>query len=292
MAITMPLSSVSSSLAQKTVLQQCQEELNPELLASYDQKSTLWKVAAIATLVAFTALMIGGFIATALYAPVFIPIIGITSLILLSQINRVYRTFDNWSTQSHERADQLREINRHYHELSGSTPAQIQQILRQKGIHNVTGMQYNDPNLTTLKPLIARHLFWEGHVEKLQKLKQEKLDEAAKLTSESFTDHREEIYDLRSEALELEKQALESKVKNSFINAALRRPHFAGTLADVGTFSALSGQERAAGIPMNVAGAGEFFTFKARNVAPIQYNEVKQIGVADLAMRMLAAMPA
>ena len=74
-ASTAPVS-LSTTSPQKSYLQFCEEELNPDLLASYSRKSTLWKVAAVATLVAFTALMVGALVASALYAPIFFPMIG------------------------------------------------------------------------------------------------------------------------------------------------------------------------------------------------------------------------
>ncbi len=288
---TVPVS-ISTPSVPKSYLQFCEEELNPDLLSSCSRKSTLWKVAAVTTLVAFTALMVGALVASALYAPIFFPMVGVCCILPLGQVQKVYRLFVKWSDEASERAVQLGAINGHYQELSGSTPSQLQQLVGQKGINNITGMQHNDPNLTTLKPLIARHLFWEGHVEELTKKMQEKLDEASKLSSEGYTENKDEIYELRSEALEIEKQVLESKAKNAFINAVIRRPHYMGNLEDLGTFSPLSGQERAIGSQAGAAGTNEFFSFKARSMPGIFYNEAKQLSVPDLAMRMVIAMSA
>ncbi len=286
---TAPIS-LSTTTIPKSYLQFCEEELNPDLHASYSRKSTLWKVAAVATLVAFTALMVGVLVASALYAPVFFPMIGVCCILPLGQVQKVYRLFEKWSDEASERAVQLGAINKHYQELSGSTPSQLQQLLQQKGINHVTGMQHNDPNLTSLKPLIARHLFWEGHVEELNKKMQEKLELASKLYNKDYTENKDEIYELRSEALEIEKQVLESKAKNAFINAVIRRPHYTGNLEDLGTFSPLSGQERAIGMQAGAAGSNEFFSFKARSMPAIFYDEAKRLAVPDLAMRMVIAM--
>jgi len=275
----------------KSYLQFCREELNPNLIASYSRNSTLWKVAAIATLVAFTVLLIGAFIATVLYSPVFIPIVGLSCLILIGQIKKIYSLFDQWSYEASERANQLSAIKGHYQSLNASTPAHIQQILRQKGINSVSGMQVNDPNLMTLKPLIARHLFWEGRVTQLTQQKQEKIGLAIKLSNENFLENRDEIYELQSEALELERQALESRAKHVFINAVIRRPHFIGTSEDLVTLSSLSGQERAIAMRTGAPNAYEFLSFKTpRAVTTIRYDEMQQHAAADLAMRMVTAM--
>lgn len=289
--MSLALSTATNSPAlPKSYLQFAEEELSPDLLASYNQKATLWKVAAVASVVLFTVIAVGGFAASAYLLPVTIPLVGLCAYVMMAQAMKVYSMFEKWSDTATERATQLSAINKHYEDMSSSTPQALQEILRSKGIHNVVGMQQNDPNLTTLNPLIARHLFWEQHTADQLKIKEDKIEEARKLSEKDFVENRDTIYELNSEALEFEMQALESKVKNAFINAVLRRPHYAGTLEDLGTFSQLTGQERAMAMQAKAPHANEFFTFKNKAMPLITYNDVKRESVAELAIRMATLM--
>jgi hypothetical protein len=274
----------------KTYLQRCEEDLNPELASSFDKAAAQLKMKETATLVAFTTLVIGGIIATSLYTPVFIPVTGFSALFLVEPVNRVCHSFKTQAKQASGRADQLRAVSRHYQTLAQSTPLELQQILERKGIYIIPGMQRNDPRLTSLKPLIARHMFWEEHAESLQKRATEKLDEAAKTDKKNSAEDREEIFTLRSEALEWEREALESKCKNAFINAVIHHSNFTGTFTDMGALSPLSGQERAIEAVQGVRNANHFFNFKNSAIPPILYSEAKHCPVFVLGSRMSAAM--
>lgn len=274
----------------KSYLELCQDELDPKVQASYHRDSTLNRVAATATIVAFTALMIGGFIAIIVHAPVFVPLAGICSLLLLGLIKKVYSMFNQKADIASKRAEQLGIINKHYQELTNFTPQQIQQFLHDKAIYNVTGMQFNDPQLTTLKPLMARHLFWEGQAQEWSKKQAKQIEKADKLSNEDLIENRDEIYELRSDALQIEQIALESKIKNAFINAVMRRPQFAQKLEDLGTFSPLTGQERAIAIQLGSNNSDAFFSFKNTSMPAIRYHEAKQLSVSELAMRLVQVM--
>jgi hypothetical protein len=279
---TFPISlQESAQVAPKSYLEHAQEELNPDLLAIQDRKSTLWKVAAVGNFVLFAVAMAGVSIITGFYLPIAIPLVAIGAIVLLEPAKKAYALFMSWSMTAAERAAQLRAIHEHYQALDNATPEQLQSILESKGIDHVTGIKVND-----LKPLIARHLFWENQIENLNEAGAKKLKEAKKLSESDFAENRERIYTLQSEALEHEKQALESKVKNAFINAVLRRPDFVGTLEEMGTFSFLSGQERAIGMQSSPTQEA-FFTFKNASMQPLHYSEVKRSSLTDLALRMI-----
>ncbi len=282
------------SASTQTYLQKCIEDLEPSNISSWSWKSTQWEVAAVATYVAYTVLAIGGLAISAAFAPVYIPIIAVSSVFLFKFVQKGHDLFEQWSGQAYARAEQLKEISRHLQELSPATTEQLQQTLQQKGIQwfMIPGMMLNPNNLIQLKPLIARHNFWEGYVQKLEEKKRTKLEEAAKLSSESYVDNKNEIYDLRCEALEIEKRALEGKLKNAFINAVIRRPAYVGTLEDLGNITAMSGQERAIGNAASAASTNDFFTFKNGWTPTISVDEVKRMTTSDLAMRFIAALGA
>jgi hypothetical protein len=286
------LSQESTQTTPRTYLHYAEKELDPHLRTIHSRKSTLWKVAAAGTFVAFSILMISAFMVSGFYLPIALPLIGISALVLFKPAKDVYDLFMSCSIAAKQRAKQLHTIHKHYEALNGFTPQQLQGILASKGIHNVTGMQASDPQLTTLKPLIARHLFWEEQIVNLNELKAKKLTEAKKLSESNFVENRERIYNLQSEALECENQALTSKVKTAFLNAVLRHPHFIGSLETIGTFSPASGQERAIAMQSNPADRGTevLFTFKNTSVQPLHYSEVKESTLTALALRIASAM--
>ncbi len=286
--------SVSATPApSQTYLQHCIEDLEPSNLSSWNWKSNQWQVAAVTTYVAFTVLTIGGLATATAFAPVYIPVVAVSSAFLLKFVRKGHDLFEQWSDQASARAEQLKEISKHLQELSSATPEQLQQTLQQKGIQwfMIPGMQ-NPNHLTQLKPLIARHNFWENYVQTLEEKKRTKLNEATKLFSENYEDSKNEIYDLRCEALEIEQRALEGKLKNAFVQAVIRRPAHIGTLEDLGSITAISGQERVIGNAVNAISVNDLFTFKNGRTPTISSDEAKRMTTTDLAMRLVAAMDA
>lgn len=290
MSASIALNPNSSSGATKTYLNFCEEQLDPALISSYTQESHGFANSAMIRAVAYPIMAAVAFITTTIYAPIFTIIIGFSSILLLSHVKKVYSEFIRQSDVAQQRADQLNLINQHYQGLSNSTPGQLQQILKDKGISFVIGMQQNDPRLTSLKPLIARHLFWEGRIEELKTKQQEKLQLAKKLTERNFELNRNEIHDLQSDALEFENQALIAKVKGAFISAVIRRPDYKGTLEDLGTFSNLSGQERGIARASSAAKANDFFNFNRPGAPSIKYDEAKQNTLSQLSMHLYPNM--
>ena len=274
----------------QTYLQQCTEDLSPSQISSAQWKSSLWRVAAVATYVAFAALTIGGIaLAMATSAMVYIPVITVSALFLLKFVQKGHDQLEKWSDEALARAEQLKKISHHHQELASVTSEQLQQLLQQKGIP--LSSIPNPDEIAKLKPLVARHTFWEGHVQELEKKKQEKIDEAAKLSSRDYTENADEIYDLHCEALEIEKRALESKVKNAFINAVIQRPDHIGSLDDLGSFSKITGQEHAVGNAAGNAGKlTEFFKFKNEREKTLSFDEVKSMTVFELAGRIVTAL--
>lgn len=282
-----------SSSLNKTYLQQCIEDLSPSNLSSLEWNSTLYRVASSATYVAFTVLAVGGIAAAAAFAPIYIPMIAISSILLLKFVQKGHDLLDEKADQARARAAQLKEIIRLHQQMSNMTLQQIQEALQQKGVQwfMIPGMMFNPTNLETLKPLIARHSFWEGYIQKLEEKKQNKIDEAAKAIAKNYADNKDTIYDLHCETLEIEKNILEAKVKNAFINAVLRRPDHIGTLDDLGSFSEVSGQERAMADAVSSTSLNDFFKFKKSAIPTIKVDEVRRMTISDLAMRLIAAMP-
>ena len=290
MSASISLNSYTTPVAANTYLEFCEKELDPALIASFTKESTDFANSALIRAIAFPVIVLAALSTAALIAPIFTIVIGFSSVLLLNHIKKVYSALILKSELAQERVNQLNLIHTHYQTLTNSTPAQIQQMLKEKGINFIIGMGQNDPRLTHLKPLIARHLFWEEHIQALKIKQQEKLQQAGTLTAQNSTLNRKEIYALQSQALEFEKQTLVAKVKCAFVNAVLFNPIAKGNLEDLGTFSMLSGQERAIALASNASRANDLFSFNRPNATAITYDEAKQYTIPQLAMHLYRNM--
>jgi hypothetical protein len=266
----------------KTYLQQCVQEQAPSHLAALQSQSSLWNAAAVSTYVAYIVLTLGGIATSAIFAPIFLPIISITSLFLLQYVKKAHDTFDGWSEDASARVKQIKMISAELRRLHSATPKQLQENLRQKGIPDVS-------NPASLKPLIARHSFWEKHIQKLEEKGRATLTEAAQLSKKSYAENKSEIHKLRCAALDIEKDRIEARIKNAFVNAVIRRPKFAGNLETLGRFSEVSAQERAIG-NANQVSMEKFFLFKNKKIKPITVDEAKNLPISKLAIRMMPAL--
>jgi hypothetical protein len=273
----------------KTFLDRCNEELNPAVASAFERQRFWWNTASTVTLVAFTSFAVGTFFATGIFAPVYVPIAGLCTLLFLEPISRIAQKFQDYAKNAQAQADQLKEINRNLQVLNQTHPVQLQIQLPHMGITWLPNAAQNPNELNAVKPLIARHQFWQSHIAKLFERKQTVLQEAQNLINESYPNNRKEIYELRATALEIDRQILESKLKNAFTIAALRRPTLRGTLESIGEISSLSMQERVVGNALGDATVNTFFTFRNRAGATLTVDQMKQTSPADLSLMLLAA---
>lgn len=270
----------------KTYLQFCEEELSPGKIDAFGIASQCWKATAIIAATMLSILVASAFVLVILFAPLVFPIsvAGVCALFLLWGVKEVYSYCDMKSQLNSDRAQQLRAIEKHHQTLSNATPERIQSVLSQKGISYVTGMGANSPRLITLKPLIARHLFWEDRMKELEKKQNEKAAAAAKLSKANSVANRDHIYALQSEAVGLEAETLKAKVKCAFVHAVLRKPEFKGSFEKLGKFSHLSGQERTMALAAKTPGADDFFIFNGPNAKKITLSEAKTFTISQLAI--------
>lgn len=280
----------SPSLA-NTYLQFCQNELDPALITAFTKESNDFANAALVRAVAFPIIVGSTLLTAAVIAPIFTIVIGFSSVLLLLQVKKVYSTLILKSELAQERVNQLSCLHKHYESLANSTPAEIQQMLKEKGHSFIIGIGQNDAQLSTLKPILARHLFWEEHIAVYQKYQNGKLKLADFLTKENFKLNRKEIYDLQSEALEFKKQMLVAKVKCAFVSAALFNPKAKGNLEDLGTFSVLSGQEMAIATASTVSKSNDLFQFNLPNAPAVTYDQAMQYTIPQLAMLLYRNIP-
>lgn len=283
--VTSLVTSNSASVQPKKFLDLCIEQLDPSVANALESNS-YWKdiagKAAVIGLVALSSLYVSGLVAAGIfYAPVYIAISGCLAIahlgvVVLAVLVAEYaeEKLTQPSQADAARANDLKETNRYYQVLTGFSLEALQTILSRDGIDwkSIPGMSESPENLNTLKPLIAHHLFWETRIQSLMEEKQNTLQKAQNLTTANYDDNREEIYTLRSQALELEKSVLEAKVKDAFILAAIRQPTMTKTLDDIGYFSKFTQRERAIGNALSDARVNHFFIFNAA-LAPLTIDE-------------------
>jgi hypothetical protein len=266
------------SQAPKAYLQLCEEELRPRHISPESCLTAQYyhtKAVAIIQVIALSILVGSAFSATAIYLPALIPVAAFCALFILWTAKDSY-LFQGMQAQFFwDKAEQMRSIRKHYEALVNANPVQMQKILNQKGVPYVFGMEKNDKQLSQLKPVLARHLYWEDQIQKLQKKQAGMLDAAGKAIG------RDKVYELRSVALELENEALVAKVKCAFVQAMLRKPKSIKTFEGLGKFSPLSGQERAIAIGAKAPKAKEFFVFNRKGV--ISFDEAKRCTISQLA---------
>ena len=280
--------SVSLNQPTNTYLELCENQLDPAFVSFYTAESNDFANSALVRVVASCFFALASLATAAYIAPIFTIVIGFSSVLLLHHVKKVYSSLMQKSELAQERANQFSSIQAHYQSLTHSTPTQIQQMLKDKGLSFVIGMGVNDPKLTSLKPLIARHLYWEERIAELKSLQDEKFKRASSLTKQGFELNRGEIFAAQSQALEYEKQALNAKVKCAFVNAVLFNPTYKGRFEDLGRFSILTGQERAIALPLGVAKANDFFEFNRQDA--ITYDEAKCNTIPQIAMHLYRNM--
>lgn len=273
------------------ILEKCKAELDPQLRESFDRESFWWQAAHITAQLALSLFVVGGFIATALYAAPFIPLAGIGALVIYKTGSQAIKSLKKSSEEAHLRTDQLGQIRKYYDALCQTPDQELRAKLRTAGIttlagHSVANSRALPENyLRTLAPLFARYVYWMNQTADLDKQGTDLIRFAAKEKEEKNR------FKALSKAAEIESLILESKIKNAFIGAAIQFPCSVNvSLDDIGEFSPLSGQERAIQRQIGIADAENVFTFHSANIAPIGFAEAKNLSVPELALRILPVL--
>ncbi|MES2122788.1 MAG: hypothetical protein V4492_08455 [Chlamydiota bacterium] len=278
---------------QKTFLDRCVETIDPKVASRLSTHSTLWKVAAVASLVIFTILSMAGFVATNLIAPVYVPIAGISILLLLAPAKAIYQKLISKAESSSEKATQLQKINEKFTSLSKATTQEIQTALAQKGIQwwSIPGMAQNPDELQKLKALIARQDYWTDYCGKLEEKKQVKLKEINEMLPEKMenTTH-EKIFNKRLEVLFIEEAQIQTKVNAAFVNAVMRRPSFVGDESNVYYISCLLPEQRIMWRAFADQSGRDYLRFNGDRLPAINMDDIIRMSVSELGERISHAM--
>lgn len=280
--------------SQNSFLARCTEDLNLSKITALEWQSTLWKVAAGVTFVAFTALVIVATIG--LGTTVYVPVIGIVALVMAMPVAEFVKKLLKYSENAKIEAENYRTIQA-YHaqiELAARQPLSTSNELQNRGINcqQIPGIQGHPERLAALHPMLARAKFLDDAIKKHFEMRDKLTAQTRRLATDNFAENREIIYDLRNSALFSEDRALQTKIEAAFVNAVLRKYDFNGTLDDIATLTNISYIERALGNELNdTTGTASFLNFKNRNIAPITHADVKRMSVAELGQRIALAMP-
>jgi hypothetical protein len=300
MAISITLPSQGTSQSNATAASQpisfldhCIEDLSADKIASFDKTTNFWHIVSGVSIVAFFALAIGLFITTGFLVPFYLPFVGLGATLLAIPAVWQIQKFQQWAETAQIEANKSRAIQQHYTDLTTQTPLQLQRALLQMGIvwNHIPGMQIQHPeNITRLNPLIAHAKFYETRTVDYLKEKDKYAAEAQQLTQPEDLPKRTE---LDKAALLCEGYALFSKLRNGIINAALRNPNMSkASVDDFATISESNYHAKFGGNTSSGASNDQFLIFKNRNLAPVTFDDLKRLSVAELGQRIFAAMPA
>jgi hypothetical protein len=290
---TLPQTAQSTAVS-KSFCNQCIENLSPNKISTAKGWSNLYLVAAGVTFVAFTALSAGWFATVALTAPVYVPFVGIGVLLSALPVVNFVKKFLESSQDYEKQAIKYRAIQQHYNTLhqQGFQSAHLNLIRRGIAWFQIPNQTLDHPDdINAIYPLLAHAMYLDDKIQEDLRTKQRLTNEANTLEAANFTTNRQTIYELRTSALFTEQRAMETKVEAAFINAVLHRADFNGSLEDIASLTRVNYFDRMLGSELGSgAGVNEFLTFKNRNLAPIMFNEVKTLTVAQLGQRIAAAM--
>ncbi len=295
----------SAPLSESNYLQRCVEELNPEVVSKYEWIATMYSGLSKTIVVAYPILAVGAFVAVGLLAPIYLPVAAITAILLCFPVLKWFRTVSSWSSDSQFHADQLKGIAQEFNSLPQDTRLIALNLAQMHILWNtVPGVQQLD-DLTPLKPLIARCVYWRKQQEgslieatRLAGIADQLIGSAATGQAEpngaSQEDLPENPLDIRKEALKYRDWSLFAKAQAAFHHAAILRPQFAGNMDEIAEVSKTKLKHRAIEREFNDPAADHFVLFKNRNLQPILRSELinPAVTVQALSQRFLAAMAA
>ncbi len=223
---------------------------------SLEWKTTMIKVAAITTLVAWIALAIGSMVATGILSPIMLPVTGIAVILLFPVAFYIEGKCRESYDQNLYKLYKRQEIRRHYQDLSQMTPVQIQTLMSSKGIPIRASAQ----RLEEIKPLFAFYLYSEKALADVEEYTRKMLNDAQP-----------------DEASRSERTAFFVKMEKAYLHAIISsHPDFAGQITDLGTFQK----------PEDAS----FFTFNNRAIHPLTLDEMRRLNSPEIGQRLTTAM--
>lgn len=268
-------------------LDDCVQGLNPQVAENFSYQS--WKHGKIAQVIPYFYLAASGavIITAGIFAPTFMYVVGACAVLFAQHALHLRERFCESSQWYNERASQLNETRRYYEALQPMPDDQLQNLLRELNISwmSIPDMTQHPEQLTTLKPLIACHQYWQNREQNLTTAKDHNLQEVQNLQDQ------DEVRQTIIKAIKLDRLALEAKVNDAFILAAVRRPTLTGNLMNIGQFTALSAEDQMLFRLARRAPDSNFFNFNNSSITALTVDDVRDNSASDLSLRLLAGVP-
>jgi hypothetical protein len=267
----------------------CKEDTSLDKVSSLSRKSTLWKIAAAVSAVAFIALSIVAFVFVSLHFPEYAPMAGLAIFTLAMPAVNVVQNLLSYSKDADVLANRHKMIHDHNNYFKGLALPAFSTLLNQKLLPGAPAATLPQ-DAATYSAILAHEKYHDDlHTqllnEKAKFVASAKTVAAAPATSETRTQTAE----LRQSALYFEEMALVNKVQSAFYRAALSMPQFPGTLNDLATSVQVSFYERilAEGVD-DPTGAENFLKFKDNTF--LSFKDVKEQTVQVISQRIFAQM--
>ncbi|MBS0620828.1 MAG: hypothetical protein JSS61_05165 [Verrucomicrobia bacterium] len=272
--------------SQTTYLERCRQELDLNQIDKLERHSKMWKVAATASLVAFSAIALSAFVLTGIYAaPIYLSFAALSIVLSLPGAVNLYRKFEQVSNSRAELAHQARGINQSYATLiTDPSLGRTLDVTRDMGIPWVVteNLIRNPESIRELAPLMARVKYYKDEID----------DALADLQTCKEKLAKGEDTHVRALAFMADVRATNLKVKAAFESAVIQQPAFTGSEADLFILedSYTTALQRAIGRAIGEENLSPYLTFKNGSIAPISYDDAKQMTIPQIAERIFQSM--
>jgi hypothetical protein len=270
-APTISKDNTSDALSQskKNYLERCVEAFSPENESTLRTQERLWNVAAVATIVAFSVLAAGAFLAASIAFPIYLPVVAIGLLCLMGPVHQLYKKFKENADEAGALAQQAIDIRKEYESLPESK-FEIMQTLYKLGVplYKIDDEAIR-ADVTKLKPVIAYYNYWKKQADELKEQCKETYDEAVKYAI-MHPDDTKTIQELRNDAMALERNALIAKTNAAFMYGILKHPQFSASFFDFAKFNLMSQGERVVAHKFQDPKADVFIQFNNPSAEPIR----------------------
>lgn len=260
---------------------------NPEsAYFAHAYKEKLWLVAEVVTVVAFTGAATGAVVFTGLYAAAYVPVAIVGSLCGIQLSMPLYLKVHNIKDAHKQLARVQKGVAEEFKKLNALSPENYRKCFSLRGLNsgNIEGFDKLKNGYEDLKPILARCLYWKNQKPLL-------LDEVEKLICIATRERDPRIrYEYRKCAYEFRDEAKRSTIREAFMHAILRKPHYQGELSNICDFYELSFDERVRGERFGDPETNLGIIFKAPGKNQITRDQLSNMHAVDLKSRFLEVM--
>ena len=285
----LPWTTPATKPEKKTYLDRCWEQLDPKQITSSQRSSTLWKIAAGASLVAYTVFALAVFISVTLFCPIYAPVTGLALTLAAPAAVAVYNALMKKAAQAQDEKKGIEALQKHYKPISSLKKESVQKKLSQLGI---TATKHFDQ----LKVLLAKRNCLLEAYRSFEKKAKEQAKSLRKIQSsyakQPHTKIEKNLKEKQKELLRTQRWVLEAKTATAFIDALMRAPHFTKFKKipkDLYTFSPYGTTHQTLGNACNDPNAKIFLRFKNKKLKPITFKQAQRATIPELGARISPA---